>query len=103
MCVFLQADLPYSFKWRSAIQVQGGLELQKLLLHRYIQETGVDRTLLADALQQWRTLESKAVADSSQQEILGLQVEVHRVQALRQASIPSLLLDLVKTLCDRID
>ena len=61
MCVFLQADLPYSFKWRSAIQVQGGLELQKLLLHRYIQETGVDRTLLADALQQWRTLESKAV------------------------------------------
>ena len=103
MCDFPQADLPYSSKWRSAIQVQGGVKLQKLLLHHYIQEAGVDRTLLADALQQWRTLESKAVADSSQQEILGLQVEVHRVQALRQASIPSLLLDLVKTLCDRID
>ena len=50
MCVFLQADLPYSSQWRSAIQVQGGLDLQKLLLHRYIQEAGVDRTLLADAL-----------------------------------------------------
>ena len=103
MCVFLQADLPYSFKWRSAIQVQGGLELQKLLLHRYILEAGVDRTLLDDALQQRKTLESKAVAASSQQELLGLQVEVQCVQALRQANIPSLLSDLVKTLCDRID
>ena len=36
-------------------------------------------------------MESKAVAASSQQEILGLQVEVQRVQVLRQASIPSLL------------
>jgi hypothetical protein len=50
MCVFLQADLPYSSKWRLAIQVQGSVELQKLLLHRYILEAGVDRTLLADAL-----------------------------------------------------
>ena len=41
--------------------------------------------------ERWRTLESKAVAASSQQEILGLQVEVQRVQVLRQASIPSLL------------
>jgi hypothetical protein len=32
-----------------------------------------------------------------------LQVEVQCVQALRQASIPSLLSDSVKTLCDRID
>ena len=32
-----------------------------------------------------------------------MQVEVQRVQALRQASIPSLLSDSVKTLCDRID
>jgi hypothetical protein len=55
MCVFLQADLPYSSQWRSALQVQGGIDRQKLLLHRYIQEAGVDRTLLADALQQWQT------------------------------------------------
>jgi hypothetical protein len=59
--------------------------------------------LLTDALQQWRTLESKAVAVSFQQELLGLQVEVQRVRALHQASIPSLLSDSVKALCDRID
>jgi hypothetical protein len=52
MCIFLQTDLSYSSKWRSVIQVQGGLKLQKLLLHHYIQEAGVDRTLLTDALQQ---------------------------------------------------
>jgi hypothetical protein len=34
MCVFLQADLPYSSQWRSALQVQGGTDLHKLLLHR---------------------------------------------------------------------
>ena len=103
MYVFLQAGLPYSSKWRAAIQVQGGVELQKLLLHRYIQEAGVDRTLLAHALQQWKTLESKAVAASSQQELLGLQVGVQHVRALRQANITSLLSDSVKTLCDCIN
>jgi len=32
MCVFLQADLPYNSQWRSAIQVQGGWFLKKVLL-----------------------------------------------------------------------
>jgi hypothetical protein len=104
MCVFLQADLPYSSQWRSALQVQGGTDLKKLLLHCYIQEAGVDGTLLADALQQWQTLESKAVAAaSSQQALLHLQVEVHHVQALHQACVPSLLSDSVKSVCERID
>jgi hypothetical protein len=103
MCVFLQADLPYSLQWRSAIQVQGGNDLPKLLLHRYIQEAGVDRTLLADALLQWRTLESKATALSSQAAIQGLQVEVERLRALRPVSGPTLLSDSVKAVCERID
>jgi hypothetical protein len=105
MCVFLlQADLPYSLQqWRLAMQVQGGQDLLKLLLHRYIQEAGMDRSLLADALLQWQTLESKAVALLLQEDIKGLQVEVQRLQALHQVGGPTLLSDSVKAVCERID
>jgi hypothetical protein len=102
MCVFVQADLPFSSQWRSALQVQGA-DVQKLLLHRYIQEAGVDRTLMADALQQWRAIGSKAAALSSHQEILELQRELERVQKLQKVTVPTLLSDSVTTVCERID
>jgi hypothetical protein len=79
MCVFVQADLPFSSQWRSALQVQG-TDMQKLLLHCYIQEAGVDGTLMADALQQWRAIGFKAAALSSHQEILELRRELERVR-----------------------
>jgi hypothetical protein len=76
--------------------------MQKLLLHRYIQEAGIDRTLMADALQQWRAIGSKAAALSSHQEILELQSELERVRKLQKVSVPTLLSNSVKTVCERI-